>query len=91
MCRVQIYTAQVYSVHMTATMLAVKMELVGPAELTQMLDVSRTRFAQLIARADFPEPVADLVMGKIWDLADVRAWALKTGRELQPVTTTKKG
>ncbi|HEY3630585.1 MAG TPA: DNA-binding protein [Jatrophihabitantaceae bacterium] len=76
---------------MTATLLDVRMELVGPAELTQMLDVSRTRFAQLIARKDFPEPVADLVMGKIWALEDVRAWAAQTGRELQPLTKTKKG
>jgi len=80
-----------YSGYMTATMLAVKLELVGPAELTQMLGVGRTRFAQLIARPDFPAPVAELVMGKIWDLAEVRAWAERTGRDLQPLTKTTKG
>lgn len=80
-----------YSVYVTATMLPVKPELVGPAELTQMLGVGRTRFAQLIARPDFPVPMAELVMGKIWDLADVRVWAEKNGRELKPITKTTKG
>ncbi len=49
-----------------------------------MLDVGRTRFAQLVARADFPAPVAELVMGKVWELNDVRIWAELTGRELMP-------
>jgi len=80
-----------YSSGMTATILAVKLDLAGPAELTQMLDVSRTRFAQIIARSDFPKPVADLVMGKVWDLAEVRKWAAKTGRTLKPITKTSKG
>jgi predicted DNA-binding transcriptional regulator AlpA len=60
----------------------VKRQLVGPAELIEMLGVGRTRYAQLIARPDFPAPVAELVMGNVWELADIRAWAKKSGREL---------
>jgi prophage regulatory protein len=56
--------------------------LVGPAELGQLFGISRTRLAQITARPDFPAPVAELVMGKVWDLADIRRWASATGRQL---------
>lgn len=90
MYRVQIYTDDVYTAHMTVTLLDVKVELVGPAELTQMLGVSRTRFVQIVGAPGFPEPLAELVMGKIWDLAEIREWAAQSGRELKPVTKTAK-
>lgn len=64
----------------------VKRQLVGPAELIEMLGVGRTRYAQLIARPDFPAPVAELVMGNVWELADIRAWAKKNGRDLHQRT-----
>lgn len=56
------------------------MELVGIAEVAEMLGVSVQRIDQL-ARADgFPEPVATLKAGRIWERADVEAWARRTGR-----------
>jgi len=58
------------------------MELVGVAELAEMMDVSRQRASQISARPTFPEPVAVLRMGKVWRAEDVREWAEKTGRTL---------
>ena len=74
---------------MTATMFDMRIQLVGPAELTRLLGVSRTRLVQLSSRPDFPEPVAELVMGKVWALSDVQAWAGRNGRQLQPLASKK--
>ena len=57
-----------------------KQELMGPAEIADLLNVSRQRITQLAAHPDFPTPVAELSMGKVWRTADVHAWAVKTGR-----------
>jgi hypothetical protein len=57
--------------------------LCGSAELQYMLDVSRQRITQLTADPGFPAPIAELRMGKVWDLEDVLAWARRVGRELR--------
>jgi prophage regulatory protein len=54
--------------------------LVGSAEIGRMLGVSRQRVQQLIKRGDFPEPDVVLEMGKVWQRADVEAWARDHGR-----------
>lgn len=59
------------------------LDLAGNAEIAEMFGVSRQRVSQLTARQGFPEPVAILAMGKIWQRADVIAWAEATGRELE--------
>jgi prophage regulatory protein len=71
---------------MTATMPTMRAELAGPAELAQIFGVSRTRVQQITAKPDFPAPVAELVMGNVWDMAEVRRWAKATGRELHELT-----
>lgn len=48
--------------------------LVGAQEIEQLLGVSRQRVHQLIARSDFPKPVAVLGMGRVWHTEDVREW-----------------
>jgi hypothetical protein len=60
---------------------AVTHHLVGPAEIGEMLGVTRQRVDQL-ARDDpsFPEPAAVLATGRIWERAVVEAWARETGR-----------
>jgi len=58
--------------------------LMGSAEIAALFDVSRQRVQQLIAKPDFPPPVADLAMGKVWDAAAVRAWGESTGRTKPP-------
>lgn len=60
------------------------LELVGSQELTRLLGVNRARVYQLSQRDDFPRPVAVLAMGSIWDLAEIKAWAERTGRTLHP-------
>lgn len=55
-------------------------EYMGSAEIGALFKVTRQRVQQLIARPDFPEPVAHLAMGKVWSADDVRNWGIKTGR-----------
>ena len=56
------------------------MELMGVAEIADLLDVSTQRVDQ-IARTDaFPAPVAVLTMGRIWKQTDVERWAKANGR-----------
>ena len=66
----------------TGMLTAVPLELVMRAELVKILGVSNTRYAQIVSSPDFPAPVADLSGGKIWNLADIRRWAKRVGREL---------
>lgn len=75
-----------------ATLSGVRLDLVGRAELLQMLGVSPTRLVQLTGRPeyDFPAPVAELIGGKIWLLEDVKKWARRQGRELHPVEPRPK-
>jgi prophage regulatory protein len=56
--------------------------LVGSAEITELLGVSRPRTFQITSGSGFPAPVQELKMGKIWRLSDVQAWAERTGRQL---------
>lgn len=55
-------------------------DLMGIAEIRALLEISRQRADQLTRRPDFPRPVAELAMGKVWDGDAVREWAKKDGR-----------
>lgn len=46
----------------------------GVTEVAELIGVSRQRFADLRARADFPEPVAELASGPVWDIDEIRRW-----------------
>jgi len=54
--------------------------LAGPQEVCEILGISRQRLQQLAARPDFPEPVAELALGRVWETDAIHAWAQKTGR-----------
>lgn len=56
------------------------MDLVSTVEIAAMLDLSRQRVDQLTRIEGFPEPVAELAIGRIWRRVDVEAWARATGR-----------
>jgi predicted DNA-binding transcriptional regulator AlpA len=56
-------------------------ELMGAAEVAELLGVSRQRVNQLAQGGDFPRPVAVLHAGRIWRGEDVRAW--KVERQLR--------
>jgi hypothetical protein len=54
--------------------------LMGVAEIARLLSVSSQRVSQLATTPAFPEPIARLAAGPIWERADVEAWARETGR-----------
>lgn len=54
--------------------------LVGVAEVSQMLGVSRQRVTQLAKTKDFPTPAVSLAAGPVWESASIEAWARATGR-----------
>lgn len=58
-----------------------QLELVGAAEIAELLGVTRQRVNQIVAEdPTFPEPVAELTAGRIWHRSDVVAWAVASGR-----------
>jgi predicted DNA-binding transcriptional regulator AlpA len=56
------------------------MELIGIAELAELLKVSRQRADQLARQVGFPAPVATLVGGRVWSRSEVEAWMREVGR-----------
>lgn len=54
----------------------------GAQEIQHRLGTSRQWTYVLINRRDFPEPVEELGMGKIWLAADVEAWIREHRPEL---------
>ena len=49
-----------------------------------MLGVSRQRVDQLARTEGFPKPTV-LATARIWDRAEVEAWARKAGRMVRPI------
>jgi predicted DNA-binding transcriptional regulator AlpA len=56
------------------------LELLGLSELAELLGVSKQRADQLARQNGFPDPVAVLRGGRLWDRAAVEAWARAQGR-----------
>ena len=54
--------------------------LMGTTEIAKLLGVSRQRVGQLAQSESFPEPVARLAAGPIWESADIERWAREAGR-----------
>ena len=54
--------------------------LMGLTEVAAFLKVSRQRAHELSKKEGFPEPVAKLSAGLIWEAADIERWARETGR-----------
>jgi SAM-dependent methyltransferase len=50
-------------------------DLVGVAEAAAILDWDKRRVATYISRGSFPEPLASLASGRIWERADIEAFA----------------
>jgi predicted DNA-binding transcriptional regulator AlpA len=49
-------------------------EVVGIAEIAEILGVGRPRAHRLVRRADFPEPLSRLRAGTVWLKTDVEQW-----------------
>ena len=65
-----------------------KRQLVGLAEVTDMLGISKPLVGISKQRAytitnskTFPEPIQRLRMGPVWDRAEVQAWIDKRNKE----------
>jgi predicted DNA-binding transcriptional regulator AlpA len=52
-----------------------KLDLVGLAEVAELLKTSRTQANRWARREDFPEPVANLRATPVWRRSDVQRWA----------------
>jgi prophage regulatory protein len=55
--------------------------LMGLAEIRMLFKLSHAATVTLTRRPSFPEPVADLAMGKVWNTYAVQEWAKATGRD----------
>jgi len=59
-------------------------ELVGVAELAEMLGVSKQRVSELANKASFPRPIVSLKAGPVWDRTSVgnflETWRRRPGR-----------
>jgi hypothetical protein len=53
--------------------------LAGLAEVSEMLGVNKRSASRYARRSDFPEPLARLSSGPIWDAAEVEAWGAAHG------------
>lgn len=49
-------------------------QLVGTAEIAELLGISKTRVVQLAERDDFPTP-EQLACGRVWRRAQIERWA----------------
>jgi predicted DNA-binding transcriptional regulator AlpA len=56
--------------------------LVGVREIALLLGVSRQRADQIARTKGFPDPIAALATGRIWDRSAVVRWARETGRSV---------
>jgi prophage regulatory protein len=61
------------------------LDLVGSAEIAEMLGVSKQRVNQMAADPNypFPRPVAQLRAGRVWRRSDIMDWARQHRRELR--------
>jgi prophage regulatory protein len=62
------------------SVMSVPPELMGLTEIGELFEVSRQRAGQLAEQEGFPEPVAVLAAGRIWERDDVERWGRRTGR-----------
>jgi predicted DNA-binding transcriptional regulator AlpA len=62
--------------------------VLGFAEIAAVLGVSKTRASALIARVDFPAPIATLSVGRIWAYSDVADYCDRHGRSMHPLVAS---
>ena len=51
-----------------------KPTLLGMTEMAELYGVSRQTATGWRRQTNFPKPIADLAMGPVWDLEDLKAW-----------------
>ena len=60
-------------------------QVVALAELTQMLGVTKNRAMQISRKSDFPAPLGDLSVGRIWSYEAVVEFCQATGRKVHAI------
>ncbi len=55
------------------------LRLAGLAETAEMLGVTKRTALEYTKRDDFPDPLARLASGPVWDAADVEIWGARHG------------
>jgi hypothetical protein len=60
-------------------------QVIALAELTQMLGVTKNRAMQISRKADFPVPLGDLSVGRIWSYEAVAEFCEATGRKVHAI------
>jgi prophage regulatory protein len=60
-------------------------EVVAIAEMAQLLGVGANRAWQLTKQPDFPRPIAELSVGRIWRTTDIQRWCENHGRVVHPI------
>ena len=60
-------------------------QVVALAELTQMLGVTKNRAMQISRKSDFPAPLGDLSVGRIWSYEAVVEFCAATGRRVHAI------
>jgi hypothetical protein len=64
--------------------MVVSEELVGAAEIAELLGITRQRVNAIVrTHDDFPRPVAELSAGRVWKRKDIERWARSSGRVLR--------
>ena len=63
--------------------------LAGLAEAAELLGVNKRSASRYARRPDFPEPLARLASGPIWDADEVEAWGREHG-PFRPGRPTKR-
>ena len=66
-------------------------QVIALAELTQMLGVTKTRAMQISRKADFPEPLGELSVGRVWSYDAVVEFCRATGRHVHPIGQKRGG
>jgi prophage regulatory protein len=67
-----------------------KLPLMGPHEIRLRFGGrSRQRIYQITRHESFPDPVAELEMGKVWHRDDVEAWVRRYRPDLVEVPPAK--
>ncbi|WP_083971556.1 hypothetical protein [Actinoplanes awajinensis] len=56
--------------------------LMGAAEIGKRLRLSKQRTYVIVGRKGFPDPQAELAMGKVWLAEDVESWISENRPEL---------
>jgi predicted DNA-binding transcriptional regulator AlpA len=62
--------------------------VLGWTELTEVLNLSKTRLRQLESSGALPAPIAELRMGRVWSTQEIREWCAEQGRVMHPLRSS---